>query len=284
MLAGEVVHVDAVDERSEQVCDHLVRTVRSFEGCRQTKTGGRSEQARDIAETLSTEVVDLVEDDQPEAVAEFGRAEIRRIVGRDGHIFHVLLAPAELSDGTVELRRQFPAPLCEEVDSRNDDECRHAKRFHRGDADDSFPAAGRQFEHAALWRAGAGVALAGLPRIQRVLLVLAEPIRRTKIEGRKREHVVRDLVSCRVECVAKSRVLERRCSQRLRTGVVLDVEGGIGKRLGIESGVAGDANRSVLESERHVGHIRSRGADKITAAPFSPNRHPNRDAPRTMKR
>ena len=72
--------------------------VRSLEGCGQSKAGGGSEEAGDVAVPLAAEVVDLVEDDQPEPVAEFVGPQVRRVVRRDRDRRDALDAAAELAD------------------------------------------------------------------------------------------------------------------------------------------------------------------------------------------
>ena len=86
--------------------------------------------------------MDLVEDHETEPIAQLLGAQIGRIVGRDGDRSHLLDASTELTDlgyttrfGRVvrpaidrrppiaELRFELLAPLAQEIDRRDDDEC-----------------------------------------------------------------------------------------------------------------------------------------------------------------
>jgi hypothetical protein len=93
-------------------------------------------------------VVNLVEDDEPERVAQFLGPEIRRVVCGDGYRFYPLFTATELPDCPVELCNQLTTPLLEQVDRRHHNECWDARLHQRRNTDHGLSAAGWEFQHS----------------------------------------------------------------------------------------------------------------------------------------
>ena len=95
----------AGDHLAEQVGYDFVCAVGALERRREPEAGRRGKQASDIAIPLAAEVVDLVEDDEAEPVADLPGAQIRRVVRRDGDCLDSLCPTTQATDRHVELRR-----------------------------------------------------------------------------------------------------------------------------------------------------------------------------------
>jgi len=81
-----------------------VRVVGALEGGGEPEPGGRREQPRHVTIPLAAEVVDLVEDDELEGVADILGFQVRRVVRRHRDRLLALFAAAEPPDRYVELR------------------------------------------------------------------------------------------------------------------------------------------------------------------------------------
>jgi len=218
-------------------------------GGRQAEPVGCSEHASDVLVALCAEMVDFVEDDQAEPVAEFVGPQIRRIVGRNRQGFDALFAAAEPTDRHLELGFEFALPLFEQVDCRNHNESGSVDVGDSRERDDGFPRAGREFEHTT--------AVAVEPCVEGFLLVLTEFVAR-----RHGHHLAgcELVVDIGIQC--PEHVPDRRIQVGWRAG-------GVGSWVGFDAresverwialAVAVDAERSPFEGEPDCHGGRSTG-------------------------
>ncbi len=258
VLAGQFLGRQRVHHRADEVRDDAVGAVGALERRRESESVRRREQPCDVAVPLAPEVVDLVEHDQAEPVADLGRAPVRGGVRRDRDRTDLLDAAAELADLDVELPVQFRAPLPQEVDGRDDDERPDADPFDRRQREDGLAAARRQFHDAP--SAGGGPGLDG------VGLVLAQPVRRRDRQVRRREDVVVDVDGRVRERLTQGRVAPARCPAVARPLVDPEVvEAGQGLR---EGAVRRHPDRSVREGQRddHGSGVAAQSVKSVVVA------------------
>jgi len=188
-------------------------------------------------------VVDLVEDDEPEAVAEVLGAQVRRVVGRDRHVADDLLAAPELADLAVELGGELAAPLHQEVDGRHYDQRRLADRLDCLQSDDRLPRPRGEFQNTA--------SVAGRPGVQRVLLVAPEFVVGDHVQAGGVQRVVLVVDASVVEGGDHVGVPHRGCPPPVRALVERHAREG---RHVEAVAVALDAQRPVREreSDRHT--------------------------------
>jgi len=183
--------------------------------------------------------VDLVEDHEPEAVAEFVGPEVGRIVGRHRHALDALFAAAEPTDRRVELGFELALPLFEQIDRRDDDQRRRLGIGDRSQRDDCFARAGGEFEDAP--------AVAVDPRVEGVLLVVAEFVARRQGQRVGGEDAVLYVGIEFPEEITDRRVEHRRGAGGVAPGVGFDTRQAAERRIALA--VAGDPKRAVLEGE-----------------------------------
>jgi hypothetical protein len=239
VLAGEFLGGQGVGDRADEVGDDLVCVVRSLEGGSQSQSGGGGEVARDVAVALAAEMVDLVEHDQTEPVADRCGAAVRGSVRRDGDRAGLLHAAAELTDLGIELPFEFRAPLAQQVDGGDDHERSNADAFDRTQRDDRLPAPGREFDDAA----AAGL----VPRRQRRFLVRPQTVRGGDGEVGGGEDAVLDGEVRVAQRVHQVGVAPRGGAVPAGPLVPVD-ERAVGD--GHREVVAGQSDRAVLEGER----------------------------------
>ncbi len=214
--------------------------VRPLEGRCQPESIRRGKQPGDVLIPLRTEVVNLVENNEPEPVAELVGTQIRGIVGRHSHRLDALLAAAKPADRGLKFGFEFALPLFEQVDRRNDDQRRLLTGGHRCKGDYGFAGSGREFEHAT--------AVAVEPRVEGILLVLAEFVARRQRDRLSPEDGIVDIGVNAAEHVADRRVVVGRRAGRLAPWVALNARQAI--EGGIALAVALDTKGAVLKAER----------------------------------
>ncbi len=125
------------------------------------------------------QVVALVEDDQPKAIAEPVHVQVRRVVRGHREVEHLVVAAAHDADRETERPRQHVVPLVQQIERRHHDERAALPREDRERRHVRLPRAGRQHDHAAV--------AVPPPRLQRLGLVGERLVPR---RGRERERGV----------------------------------------------------------------------------------------------
>src|SRR5581483_11631661 len=114
-VARELFDLFAIDERTDEVVEQRVAAIETLGRRREPEPERRDRELGGEREGGSGEVVRLIIDDEPEAVAEPVEVEVRRVVGRDRQVLDGELARADGADlAPREAAREHRVPLMEE--------------------------------------------------------------------------------------------------------------------------------------------------------------------------
>ena len=152
-IAGQVFPAQradllAVNGLADRGLKLAFRAVLPLERGRQPQPVRRQRQVGRHQVGRTRQVVALVEDHQPEPVAEPFHVQVRGIVGGHGDRLDVVVASADQSHLDVELAGDHAVPLLHQVDSGDDHQGAALDARHGHQGDEGFSRAGGQHDHA----------------------------------------------------------------------------------------------------------------------------------------
>src|SRR5919205_1972923 len=148
--AGQIRRRTPVYHGADELRQELVPTVGSFGGGGETQSVGGEKHLRDHGVLLCRQVVDLVVDDEGEAVAVALGVDVGRVIGRDGERCNLVIASAQESDRNrrTEGIRKDGVPLLQESECRYHDERATSDALDRPHRNSRLSGPGRQHDHA----------------------------------------------------------------------------------------------------------------------------------------
>ncbi len=148
--SGEIIGFQFVDHVADQPGQQFVPFVFAEVRCRQPHAEGRCKKLGNLTVAGSGKVVNFVEHDEHELVAQLFRADVRGIVRGHGDRLEAVLSPSVSAHVHVKLFREIGSPLFHQVYGGNDHDGRGVDRGDCRHGYDCLSSAGWQHDDASI--------------------------------------------------------------------------------------------------------------------------------------
>ncbi len=210
--SGEIIGFQFVDYVADQPGQQFVPLVFADVRCRQPHAEGRCKKLGNLTVAGSGKVVDFVEHDEHELVAQLFGADVRGIVRGHGDRLKAVLSPSVGSHVHVELFREISSPLFHQVYGGNDHDGRSVDGGDRCHGNNCLSSAGWQHDDASSSRT--------LPRSHRLFLIAAELGLACEFRTRGQvQHVVFEVQLAPTQKLQDIGIIHRQCAEGTHSGV-----------------------------------------------------------------